>query len=360
MTKALAALAAVVLLLLAAPAVTAHGAAAAREIDTRLLADDEGSIPYGGCFNVEVEVVCAPGLEAEGLDLVVLEVREAFIGAEPAVVFRIIFQTDDAHAGRTIELMFNAGGKDHAYSFATDGAAVPTGNFDALAGPFDAFDGYPKAVDAYLKYGTLGVKEGDQLTGIQVMSNFEDEASDVLPGTWFASGQEMPFIPGPESEVEAAEPATYALKGPAKLLEVSSNYEPGLTEVTLTVKNGLSTMPQFVTLTGPSSVTFENANLNLEAGASRVVKITLTTTSAPSWVNVTSDFDYFESIPLVEVLLEATATITQTFTGNATTSGHHEDGETEDQAEGKDAPGAPIALLTVAIAALAVLIRRRR
>ena len=354
-------LAAVVFLLSLAPLASAHGAAAAREIDTRLLADDEGAIPYGGC----AEGTCLPGLEAEALDLVVLEVREAFIATEPAAVFRIIYQTDDAHEGRSIDLIFTAAGKEHTYSFTTDGAAVPTGTFDKLAGPFEAFDGYPRAVDAYLRYATLGVKAGDVLTDIRLASSFEEETNDLLPGTWLASGQEMPYIPNiiEAGELEQPDPASYTLKGPAKLLQVSSNYAPGLTEVTFTVKNGLNAMPQFVTLTGPSAVTFDNANLNLDAGATREVKVTLASSMA-SWVNVTSDLDYFESIPLVEGLLEPSATITQTMTGTqtataSTSSGHHEEGEDEDHAEGKDAPAAPMAVLVTAVVALAFLIRRR-
>jgi hypothetical protein len=357
MTKGLAGLATLLALLLAAPAVVAHGAASGREIDTRLLADDEGAIAFGGCFDVEVTTQCAPGLESEGLDLVVLEVREASLQGEPAVIFRTIYQTDEAHEGRSIDLTFKAVGKDHTYSFTTDGASPPTGNFDSLAGPFDAFDGYPKAIDGYLKYTTLGVKSGDQITDIKVMSTFEGEPSDAMPGTWYASGEEMPYIPAPEGATEVPPPATYKLLGPAKLLEATNDYAAGKTNFTLTVKNPLSGLAQFVTMTAPGAITLDNANLNLEAGATRQVKVTITDSSAPAAINVTSDLDHFESIPLITA--PASPGLMPSMMHNASgtqTGGHHQGNMTEDHDEepSKGAPALPMAVLVVAMVAIAL------
>lgn len=359
MTKAFGVLAGLVCLLLAAPSAIAHGAAAAREIDTRLLADDEGAIAYGGCFNVEVDSFCAPGLEAEGLDLLVLEVREASHQSEPAVIFRIIYQADDARAGRTVGLTFKAAGKDQSYTFTTDGATAPTGTFDKVAGPFAVFDGYPKAVDAYLQYSTLGVKAGDQLTDIQATSAFEDQPSDAMPGTWYASGEMVPFVPAPEGATEVPPPATYTLKGPAKLLAITSDADPGATEVTLTVRNALAGMPQFVTLTAPTGVTLDNANLNLDGGATREVKATLASATTPAVVNVTSDLDHFEVVTLVEGTATpaptTSATPSSTHDSNATASGHDESGT----GSSKGAPMAPAGFVLVALAACAAALRRR-
>lgn len=351
MTKSLAGLATLLALLLATPTTVAHGAASGREIDTRLLADNDGLVPFGGC----AEGQCLPGLESQGLDLVVLEVREASYRQQPAVIFRIIYQTDSAQAGRAVDVSFKAGGRDHTFSFTTDGAQPPTGTFDALAGPFDAFDGYPKAVDGYLTYDTLGVTVGDELTDITVMSTFEDEPSDAMPGTWFASGQEVPFVPNPEGELEQPGPATYKLLGPAKLLEVTSDYAASKTNFTLTVKNPLSAMPQFVTLTAPGTVMLDSANLNLEAGSTREVKVTITDSSAPAAINLTSDLDHFESIPLVTATMPGSMpSMTHGASGNQT--GDHQGNMTEDHDEepSKGAPALPMAVLVVALVAIAL------
>lgn len=358
MTKTLAALAAVTCLLLATPAVQAHGAAAAREIDTRLLADDEGAIPYGGC----AEGTCLPGLEAEALDLVVLEVREAYLNSAPALVFRIVYQTDDTHEGRSVDLIFTAAGKEHTYNFATDGVVAPTGSFDKLSGPFEAFDGYPRAVDAYLLYDTLGVKPGDEVTDIHLASNFEGEANDALPGTWFASGQEMPYIPNvvEEGELAQPDPATYKLQGPAPLVNITVTRVG--TEVTLTVKNPLAATPQFVSFTG-TGVSFDNANLNLEAGATREVKVTITDASL-AHVNASSDLDYFEAIPLASTAPPSTSTTSTHSTthsppaASTSQSSTHADGEDHDETS-KDTPSLPTAGLTIAVLGVAMILRRR-
>ncbi len=278
MTKTLAALAALAAAALAlAPAAQAHGAAPAREIDARVLLDDDGAVEYGGC----VEDVCPA--TPPGLDLLALDVREAWLGDEPAIAFRIVTQSEGTGSGQLL-LSLTADGATR--EFTVDDAAAPGAGstFDAVAGPFDAFDGHPKAVDGWVRLSTLGATVGDTLTGIAVTSLAAGEPDDAMPGGWYSNGQEVPHLPHDADPAEATSPrgpGSYVVKGPAPLLSL----EPATAlldlskggNLTLRLGNPLAGMAQGVTLSvllpgGGSAQAIgglDRANLTLDPAAMR-------------------------------------------------------------------------------------------
>lgn len=359
MTKTAVAVATACFLLLATPTAMAHGAAEPREIDTRILADDDGLSGYGICF----EGQCVPGSSPQGWDIVVLEGREAALATgEPVLILRTVVQAADVQDGRGIDITFKAGGKDHTFGFVAAGAGVTTTTFDAIEGPMDAFDGYPKAVDGYILYSTLGVKAGDAITDIRVTSTYEAEPADIAPGTWFLMGEE---VPASAAEHPAGE---YTLKGPASLvnvtadkLEADASRAPA--NVTFQVANALSATAQFATLnlTVPAGITasLDQAGLNLEPGSKRTVTLSIANASASGTVflTVTSDTGAYErlEIPVTGIV---TATVDEGHHGGAGTSGsgeeHHEDDET-----GQEAPGASLVLSLIVLAAAAFVMRRK-
>lgn len=83
MTKTWIASLSLVALLLAAPAALAHGANPPREIDTRIMADNDGLMPFGGCAQGQ----CLPGLESEGLDLVATGFYEVTLKVQTSDVY---------------------------------------------------------------------------------------------------------------------------------------------------------------------------------------------------------------------------------------------------------------------------------
>ena len=281
------AFAALLLAALAAPTGQAHGAAPAREIDTRVLLDDDGLVGYGGCF--EGNCPAAP----PGLDLLVLDVREAWLGDEPAVVFRIVTQTEGTGAGG-LELSMAVGGATR--TFAVDDAAAPgpASTFDLVQGPFDAFDGHPKAVDAWLLLSTLGAAPGDELADVAVASLAGGAPDDVMPGGWFLDGQEVPHVPhDPVEGLAAPGPGSYTLKGPAPLITLEPG--AGLVDVagggnlTLRISNPLGGFAQEVSVglvPGPGVLgALDRANLTVDPGATR--QLTFTAAAGSLGGNVT-------------------------------------------------------------------------
>lgn len=352
MTKAGAA--AVLLALLAgAPAALAHGAGEAREIDTRVLLDDDGAVAYGAC----AEGQCAVG--ADGLDLLALDVREAWLGDAPALVLRVTYQTDGDPAGRGIDIDLMAGKSPITLSLASaDGVTFTGSGFDRVDGPVDVLDGHPKALDGWVRLATLAVAQGDQLTGITVTSQAGGEPDDVMPGGWYANGVEVPHVPhgsDPGEALAPAGPGTYAVKGPAPLVTLSA--APALLDLdrsanlTVKVTNPLASLPQAVVVQAPGlrgafPGGADEAVLSLDPGATRTLTLAwpLDAPSGNATVLATSDLGgrALQAVQVVAVPAPAS---------------HDGHGEPEAGADGKDTPMpwvAPAAL------ALALVARRRR
>lgn len=255
---------------LLAPTALAHGAPEAREIDLRVITDGTASGDYGG----------PEGALSDGApDLLVLDVREATDAqGAPMLVFRFIHQLGDASAGTIgLHLTFDAAGASHAYDLATaDGIQYTSDSFTRIDGPFDVGDGTPKAVEGWVPHAELGIKTGDDITNIQVTSSLDGTVGDRMPGTYDFQGITVPAVP-PEDTT----PGTYAVQGPANLIDVALSVNAlkfGATEsANLTITNLLGSMEQFVTLstTSPAGITaiLDNDALALAANETRTVRL---------------------------------------------------------------------------------------
>src|SRR5262245_13206190 len=129
MTKVLVGIAVAVVGLGLVPGAAAHGAPPVRDLDTRVLLDDDGPLGFGAC----VEGVC-PGPTGQGLDLLALDVREAsLLDGAPALVFRFVLQTEGDLAGKSLQLSLAAAGasKDFALT-TTDGTAWTSTAFERV------------------------------------------------------------------------------------------------------------------------------------------------------------------------------------------------------------------------------------
>lgn len=280
---------AVATLALAAVPAQAHGAAPAREVDTRVLFDDDGALGYGGCgLAAEAGQPCVTS--AEGFDLLVLDVREAWLGAEPAIVFRIVVQSDNTVGDRGLGLSLTAGGVERSFAAtSSDGVTFVSQDLDLLQGPVDAFDGHPKAYDAWLRRSTLQVAPGDAITGITVATMSGGEPDDVMPGTWMVNGQPAPYLPAdPDAATAEPEPGAYTVKGPAPLLTLgpAAAIVDAAREANVTVRvgNPLTTLAQKVQVTletGPGvKATLDHAAFSLDPGAARQVTVQVAPDSA--------------------------------------------------------------------------------
>ena len=290
------------LLLVALPAATGHGAPEARELDTRVLLDDDGGLGYGGCVEV-----CNPGAPPEGIDVLALDVREAWLGDAPALVFRLLHQYEAVHDGRGFSLTLTAAGREHSFTAASDDAANYTSTFARLDGPFDVGDGHPKALDAWVPASALNVSAGDAITAITLSSTHHGEPDDIMPGTWFSNGLEVPHLPNDPGEgIPTDQPGAYTVKGPGQLLRLDAGSpvvdlaDSGNRNLTLT--NALAALPQSATVTllpdAGVNATLEGADtagrldLNLAPTATRQFALAVAPGSASGNLSivVASDF----------------------------------------------------------------------
>lgn len=351
--RAAALLAAAFAALALVPAASGHGAPPVRDVDARVLLDDDGLVGYGGCLDGN----CPAG--AEGLDVLALDVREAWLEGEPAVVFRILVQWEAPAAGASLVLHVEApGGAKDARIDTADGLAFQSSQFDRLDGPADVGDGHPKALDGWLRYAALGVKAGDALSGLSVSSLRGDAADDVMPGGWFRDGVEVPAVPDepdPSAVTAEDEPGSYTLSGPAILVTMSANgtadLSHGPAKASLVLVNPL-TLPQFANLTFsvPAGV---NASLSprqvlLQPSATRTVELTVSNATLDSVIDVEATTDLGGR---ATAGLPVKAPFPVLAAANNSTTTDHGPGS-------KSSPGLGLLLLPV-LAAAAVLLRRR-
>jgi hypothetical protein len=358
MTKAV--LAALALAVALVPAASAHGAPPVREVDARVLLDDDGMVGYGGC----VDGTCQPAIPPGGLDVLALDVREAFLAdGSPAVVFRVIVQSEEPAAGASLVLHVDApaGGKDLRLDTA-DGLSYTAAGFDRLDGPIDVGDGHPKALDGWVRESTLGAKPGDSLSGMTVASSRGDAEDDVMPGGWFVDGAEVPAVPDepdPGAVTETPEPGTYVMKGPAALVALSADSAsmaaPG--KVKLTLANPIA-LEQFANLTleRPDGLpaTLASAGILLQPSGTRTVDLAVGNATKDGVVRVVATTD-LGGRAVVEVPVKAASAPSGAASNG--TAGAHSSSSTVPA--GKSSPG-PDALLVPALASAALALRKRR
>lgn len=349
--------------LLAIPAVQAHGAPPVREVDARVLLDDDGLVAYGGC----VEGQCQPAAPAEGLDLLALDAREASLpDGSPAIVLRVLVQSEAPAAGAGVTVSFLAGGSEWSLQAeSADGLAYTSSTFDRVDGPFDVGDGHPKAIDGWIRHATLGVAPGDALTGIRVVSQRRDTLDDAMPGGWYADGAQVPHLPHDADPGEATAetaPGEYRLKGPAPLVGLLAEpAAPDLSRGPASVKLRLTNpvgLPQFcdLALLVPSGVTARlgQSGVSLDANGQREVELVVSNATANGVVQVTlvSDLGAYETL---DIPVQAPPPSAATSTSGP--AGAHAAGDAADGS--KDSPGPPPLLPPLALLALVALLRSR-
>jgi hypothetical protein len=343
------------LLLTFVPLAAGHGAPSPREIDDRLLLDKDGMLAYSMCIGTQ----CPRA--GQGLDVLALDVREAYLAGAPALVFRLMTQTDASTAGRGLELRLTTPAKEWTFqASATASGAYSSESFDLLTGPFNVGDGHPKALDGWIWYSTLGVEPGQQLTGISLRSTINGSADDIMPGTWMLQGTPVPYIPEPadaSSPQPATTPATYTLHGPTELLTARSDQDQvhfqGIpVEVKVRLTSNVSTIAQFVALSLEASqgvtAALDADTLNLDGGGARDVVVTIRSATLNATLNLTvqSDLGGFQQVP---IQIHA-----------ATPSEPHGEDGPQDSSGNDDRllPPAPLPTLLLLLATLAILVRR--
>lgn len=363
MTKTALAVGLLAAIALLAPGASAHGAAAEREVDTRVLADQDGLLGYAGCL----EGLCLPpeGLGAGALDLLALDVRELSDANGTALLaFRTIAQANvEQQAGRSLSISFTVGGQAKTLTLTGDGLTYASSDVDRAFVSTDTIgDGHAKAIEAWVALARLGAKPGDALTDLRVATFAGTTKGDLMPGTWHsASAQDepVPFIPGEPpggpDDLAAGEPGAYTLKGPAKLLEATADRASldtshSAAKLTVTVKNPLATLPQFVTLSAAGAdlrVAVEPATVNLDPGASKTVTLTVRGPTATLNVTAASDLGGHANLSVPVVNTHGATSSNSTTTTTATT--------TEST---KKSPGLSLAPLALGLAAVALARRR--
>lgn len=340
-----------------APAALAHGAPAAREIDTRILADDDGLTGYGP-DSCSAAPVCP--FSNGALDLLALDVREAKDEAGAHVLwFRAIYQTDHVGIPAELHLTFTAAGAEHELEWSTaDLATFTSTTFAKVAGPTPVGDGHPQAVDGMVLAASLGLASGDVITDLAMESHGES-GEDLMPGGWTVQGVPFDPIPNPIAELEDHDPydGTYTLVGPATLLavglgELSTGSERS---ATLIVLNTLAGTAQFATLDLPpqSPATLDLESLALDGAATKSVTLTIPTGLFGLLnVTVTSDLGAYQvlTLDLGAAPLPAANGTAHGDDGHDDSDGHH-DGETSKPSS--------LPLPFLAVAAAALLARRR-
>lgn len=342
--------------LLALPPVQAHGAPPVREVDTRVLLDDDGLVAFGGC----VEDQCQPASPPAGLDLLALDLREAsFPDGAPAVVFRILVQSEEPAPGVTVAVSFQLAGAEKTLEVVTtDGLAYSSTTFDRVDGPFDVGDGHPKAIDGWVRFATLGVAPGDALTSIQVASRHGDTQDDAMPGGWFSNGVEVPHVPDEPDpgELMGDEAASeYQIKGAAPLLGLTAepataDLAKGPATVKLRLANAVG-LPQFADLAvaAPAGITVRlgQASVSLDAGGQRDIDLFVSNATLGGIVRVTvvSDLGAYGLANVTVVAPPVAPAATSSSSAPA--------------AGAKDSP-APVGLgLGLGVLALAIIVRSR-
>ncbi|MGB1585688.1 MAG: hypothetical protein ACPHID_01405 [Thermoplasmatota archaeon] len=360
MTKSAPILLLVALTLLAAPLASAHGAAPARSIDTRVLEDDDGFFSY--------DAGAQAGLAASGgHDLLTLDIREASNQTGmPVIWMRLTWQTDATEAA-TDRIRFNVGGTAHEYFLTASTTAIEAHNFDAAFGPFDVQDGHPKAFDLMLHYATLGVQQGDELSNIEIIGQANDgSTADVAPGTWMtALGESAPYGGDPTA---SSAPGTYTLQGPADLLRSTDPSQVHLDEgasqnITVTLTNPTD-LDQFVlfSVASPGAQVSGPDGVALAAGDVREVEFVvkgLVEGTHNGSLTLWSDLGGYQSVPLDVMVHHAEGHEGHHHDGSEGPHEHTETNTTDDVAAPvEESPGVGFAVLAVGLVAIA-LIRRK-
>jgi hypothetical protein len=206
-------------LVLAAPAVLAHGPPAAPEYQTRLLADCVDD--YFGGDGVG---------DKNGHDVISLDVQEQYDDAFSTNVLRFRLTLNGGFAGSgspvlTDHIHFTTPSGARSYYVQTTDNKAFTTTFDRVDPPkpllvSGAQDGTRFYVDAVIKWSTLGVSAGQKLTQFRVESFIDATRGDYMPGTYDGD------LLTPTCKEEAASGAPYGpvdlgIRGPSQYAKLT-------------------------------------------------------------------------------------------------------------------------------------------
>jgi hypothetical protein len=261
---------------LASATVTAQ--APLREIDQQVIVDDEGLVEYGGCPADS----CVPNFPADGIDLLSLDVREAFLADQrPALCFRLSYDIANPDVPSRTVFVSYAGAKVNEFTMAgLDAPAASVAESDRVLGPTSYGDGM--TVEAWFAYDTLGIQPGATLSEIRLQSRTGTQPDDDMPGPWYSNGVAVPHVPHSADAAEAVEehpPGNYVVKGPSPLLfDVKSTPDdaafPHAWSISFT--NPLTSLGQTVnaTVNGNVSVNLDPASVVLGPGQTATINVT--------------------------------------------------------------------------------------
>jgi len=319
-------LATLLLLIACVPAAMAHGAPEGREIDTRVLEDDDGGLAPGGCSH-DTEQACANPQNLGGLDLLALDVREMHTAnGTPAASFRVLFQGGNAGVAQTVSISLTAGGAAQTLTFTGNtGGPYNSTTCSAFAGAVvpPGADDHVSAVDCIVTYAALGVNgTGDALTAISVLSSVGAKKYDAMPGTWYTNdGQSnlAPRVPVCDSSTTPPTceqpqpsdatggdltPGAYTLAGPAKLVDatlsaatVDLRQGPAIVDIVLGTSLNGTTQVVTLNMSAPTSIQASlDAATAIVGNESRTVKLHLVGATKDGAVTVilTSDLGFYQ------------------------------------------------------------------
>lgn len=211
---------ALLLVLVAAPVVQAHGAPTPRAIDARIVTDNTQGGDYGE-FALEVTNAPNPIAANEAVDLLGLDVREAYgpDGSE-GVWMRLVYQGGGEGTHR-IELSFEVAGTQVTRFFESADLAKWAGDADfVVAEPIPVGDGHPRALEFFLSSNSIG---SGTISEVSLVSKFNGGDGDFAPGTY----QTILGVPA-TLPFEDSETAPFPMDGPDELISID-----GLVDVDL-------------------------------------------------------------------------------------------------------------------------------
>lgn len=275
----------------------AHGAPAVRGLDTRVLLDDDGETGYApDACAPEPANVCP--LASGAADLLALDLREAATATgQHLIVFRLIFQTEQALNAQELTLHFDIAGAAKTLQWQGEGDIYTSKDFMHVAGPFPVGDGHPQAIEGAVLASTLSVNVGDVLENIRATSAGSSEG-DRMPGRYSLNGVAVPDVEDPVL-------GTYTLQGPAQLLQLdAAALEAQAVGPTVggqfAVREAAQGLTQTVTVQSASAaVELDPASFVLESGGARTVHVRMASPESNTTVMIrlTSDLGGFVEIP---------------------------------------------------------------
>lgn len=262
--------------LLLAPTASGHGAPDARDLDHRAVADNTSYGDYGGEGGVP------PPLIADALDLLALDVREAYGpsagGATAGLWLRLIVQTDSEEATHRVVIDLAAGSGGATVELTTsDLTTWNAAGADAVLPGVPVGDGHPRAVDVFLSYATLGAGPGDALSEVSATSYSGDTAGDVMPGGYNT-------VLGPvDLAVDDSTVSAYPLSGPAALLSLSAPTAP------IALERGAVTEIPFDLASNTQEAQFVELTVQAPAGVSATLDRRSVALDGPTQIVLTLD-----------------------------------------------------------------------